>query len=72
MTDSTHVVATVTAVDSPSPDDDQFCDGLHDMGAPIQYLCSRCFPEPQRRGDLAEAEDDDYDENRRDDDGQMG
>ena len=21
------------------------CDGLHDEGAPEQYLCSRCFPD---------------------------
>lgn len=29
------------------------CDGLHDQNAPIQYLCSRCFPAlPQ--GDLAD------------------
>ena len=40
------------------------CDGLHDEGAPLQYLCSRCFPD--LRGDLTESQDDEYDEARRD------
>jgi hypothetical protein len=35
------------------------CDGIHDEGAPAQYLCSRCFPD---RNDLGQAEDDEYDE----------
>jgi hypothetical protein len=41
------------------------CDGLHDEGAPVQYLCSRCFPD--LRGDLSESQDDEYDDARRDD-----
>jgi len=50
-------------------DDGEPCDGLHDEGAPAIYLCSRCYPQPQ--GDLFELAHDEYDENRRDDDGQM-
>ena len=50
-------------------DDAQFCDGLHDEGAPERYLCSRCFPD--FRGDLAaprdDQDDDDYSEQHRDD-----
>ena len=41
------------------------CDGLHAEGAPVQYLCSRCFPD--LRGDLAASHDDEYEEARRDD-----
>lgn len=41
----------------------EICDGLHDETAPIQYLCSRCFP--QMRGDLAETQDDEYEERAR-------
>jgi len=48
-----------------APDDGQDCDGLHDEGAPVQYLCSKCF---LNRGDLAESQEDEYDEARRDDD----
>lgn len=33
------------------------CDGLHDEGAPAQYLCTRCFPDPGR-GDLGQGHDD--------------
>lgn len=44
--------------------DGQGCDGLHDESAPSQYLCSRCFPD--LRGDLAETQDDEYAEARRD------
>ena len=50
---------------SPPPDDGLVCDGLHDEGAPIQYLCSRCFP--SFRGDLLEIQEDESDEVRRDD-----
>lgn len=39
-----------------SHDDAQTCDGLHDEGAPAQYLCSRCFSD--LRGDLVEPHDD--------------
>lgn len=52
-----------------APDDEQTCDGLHDEGAPVQYLCSRCFPD--LRGDLTEAQDDEYDEARRDETEEM-
>ena len=48
----------------PAPDDGQGCDGLHDESAPIQYLCSRCFP--KLGGDLTEPQHDEYDEARRD------
>lgn len=41
------------------------CDGLHEEGSPVQYLCSRCFPD--LRGDLAASHDDEYEEARRDD-----
>lgn len=44
--------------------DRQDCDGLHDEGAPPQYLCTRCFPD--LRGDLAALEEDEYDERARD------
>ena len=50
-------------------DSDQDCDGLHDESAPIQYLCSRCFPKLRR--DLAEPLNDEYDEARRDEDKEM-
>lgn len=50
-------------------DDGQICDGLHDEVAPTQYLCSRCFLAP--RGDLAESQDDEYDDARRDEDEEM-
>ena len=55
--------------DRLSPDDKEGCDGLHDESAPTQYLCSRCFPDI--RGDLAEAQDGEYDEARRDEDEEM-
>jgi hypothetical protein len=38
-------------------DDEGSCDGLHSEGAPVQYLCSRCFPV---RGDLSKLADDEY------------
>ena len=47
----------------------QGCDGLHDESAPSQYLCSRCFP--KLRGDLTEAQVDEYDEACRDEDKEM-
>ena len=48
------------------------CDGLHDESAPSQYLCSRCFPDVASiRGDLTDAQDDEYDEACRDEDGEM-
>lgn len=50
-------------------DSGQGCDGLHDAGAPSQYLCSRCFP--NLRGDLADPPDDEYDEARRDETEEM-
>ena len=59
----------LTAREVDRPDDGQACDGLHDEGAPIQYLCSSCFP--KLRGDLAESQDDEYDEARRDEDQEM-
>ena len=59
---------SVAYVDDP-PDDGQGCDGLHDENAPIQYLCSRCFP--NLRGDLTELQNDEYDEARRDEDEEM-
>ncbi len=46
------------------------CDGIHDEGAPPQYLCTRCFP-GAARGDLAEHEDDDCDGVRRDEEQEM-
>ena len=52
-----------------APDDGQSCDGLHDDNAPSYYLCSRCFP--GLRGDLAEPQDTEYDETRRDEDQEM-
>ena len=53
-------------------DDGQVCDGVHDEGAPAHYLCSRCFPDVvDLRGDLADPQDDDYDEARRDEDEEM-
>lgn len=56
----------------PAPDDALLCDGLHDEGAPVQYLCSRCFPDVASiRGDLTDAQGDEYDEARRDADEQM-
>lgn len=56
---------TVTVLPNESaPADGQTCDGLHDEGAPAQYLCSRCFPDLQ--GDLAEIADDHYEDVRRD------
>ena len=55
--------------DRPSPEDGEGCDGLHDESAPIQYLCSRCFP--GLRGDLAEDQVDACDEGRRDEDEEM-
>ena len=60
--------------DDARPDAAQFCDGLHDEGAPERYLCSRCFPDVDLRGDLApsqDAEDDDEYEQRRDADLKM-
>ena len=56
----------------PALDNGQDCDGLHDEGAPVQYLCSRCFPDVASiRGDLTEPQDDEHDEARRDADEQM-
>lgn len=57
--------ASVPLADS-APDDGLGCDGIHDENAPAHYLCSRCFP--GIRGDLAESQDDEYDEARRDED----
>ncbi len=51
------------SVPRSEPDDIQICDGLHDETAPIQYLCAMCFP-GLRGGDLAEPQDDEYDEAR--------
>lgn len=60
----------VSATSAAQPSDDSdVCDGLHDEGAPPQYLCSRCFPDPQ--GDLAVLQDDEYDESCRDEDREM-
>lgn len=55
--------------DRPSLEDGEGCDGLHDVSAPSQYLCSRCFP--AFRGDLAEPQDDECDEARRDETEEM-
>lgn len=50
--------------------EDEICDGIHDDGAPLMYLCTRCFPK-QLGGDLLGVDDEDADE-RRDDDQEMG
>jgi hypothetical protein len=47
-----------------APDYSLACDGLHDEEAPVQYLCSACFP--RLRGDLSEPQDELADEDRRD------
>jgi hypothetical protein len=65
------VIGTSGSIDSPrdtghvrfwpvtAPDYALACDGLHDETAPTMYLCSACFPDRRdRRGDLAEVEDD--------------
>ena len=44
------------------------CDGIHDEGAPTQYLCTRCFPDG---GDLATHEDVTQDDVRQDHDEEM-
>ena len=54
--------------DRPSEDDKEGCDGLHDEGAPHQYLSSRYFP---LRGDLSNHHDDEYDDARRDESEEM-
>ena len=54
--------------DRQSADDKEGCDGLHDGSAPVQYLCSRCFP---LRGDLSDPHEDEYDEARRDESEEM-
>lgn len=43
-----------------SPDEGEGCDGLHDEGAPVNFLCTRCFSDPGR-GDLALGSDDEED-----------
>ena len=47
------IIATSSSNGCPN----EICDSLHDEDAPVQYLCSRCFPDPP--GDLVEASDDD-------------
>ena len=54
--------------DLPSADDKDGCDGLHDESAPAQYLCSRCFP---LREDLADPQEDEYADARRDESEEM-
>jgi hypothetical protein len=36
---------------------DGVCDGLHDDGAPEQYLCSRCFPDGLATDDADDEEE---------------
>jgi len=55
--------------DRPSADGKEGCDGLHDESAPLQYLCSRCFP--TLGGDPAGDQDDEYEEARQDEDPEM-
>jgi hypothetical protein len=64
-----HVSQGEASQGESEPDDGQICDGLHDESAPVQYLCSRCFSD--LRGDLAEIQEDEYDDDRRDDDEEM-
>src|SRR5271167_1498391 len=35
----------------------EVCDGLHDVSAPEQYLCSRCFPEGLATDDADDEEE---------------
>jgi len=57
------VVATVAAGEGDA------CDGIHDEGAPLLYLCTRCFPD--LRGDLPAQEDDGYEDARQTNDQEM-
>lgn len=46
--------AQVAAAHAAPSEEGAACDGLHDAGAPLHYLCSRCFPD---RGDLLDPEE---------------
>ena len=58
------VVKRLVEMSGPLSATEDSCYGLHDEGAPIQYLCSRCFPD-LLRGDLAEPQEDESNEARR-------
>jgi hypothetical protein len=56
-------------------DPGESCDGIHDEGAPLHHLCTRCFPDLIDRalkGDLFGPGDDECDEVRQDEDQEMG
>lgn len=59
-----------------SGEHEEGCDGLHDDGAPVQYLCTKCFPDVVARplsvsGDLSDPDGVDYVEDRQDEDREM-
>jgi hypothetical protein len=56
---------------APRSDTEESCDGIHDEGAPLHHLCTRCFPDLTDRvlkGDLFGPGDDECDEVRQDED----